>query len=203
MNNPAVLALDVDGVLNAGGRSGREIVRVAMRPEWVTALTDPEVIGRELELRIDRERDSRFLAAVEELGVEIVWCTTWEVAANEAIGPLYGLGPRDVLAVSSFYTGMRTPSQAKAAAIDHHFPDRHVLWLDDMACSCKHLWAGREDRAIVAPAAQWGLRTEERERVIRWCLDGSGQRSRRAREVLRDAGVPDRAARPVQVLGAG
>jgi hypothetical protein len=198
-----VLALDVDGVLNAEVGHMRELVRVAMREEWVTSLTNPGVVGKELELRIDRARDAQFLAAIESLGVEIVWCTTWEGAANEVIGPLYGLGPRDVLAVSEFVPERGDPVRAKVAAIEHHFPDRPVLWLDDLAWLVRYVWRGRADRKIVAPAAQWGLRRDDRERVLRWFMEVTGGEPRRARDVLREAGVPDGSLREIRVLGAG
>jgi hypothetical protein len=45
-----VLALDVDGVFNAEVGHMRELVRVAMRSEWVTSLTYPVVVGNGKEL---------------------------------------------------------------------------------------------------------------------------------------------------------
>lgn len=197
-----VLALDVDGVLNAEVGWERELVRVQMHDEWVTLLTNPAVIG-ELDLRIDRERDGRLLAALENLGVEIVWCTTWEHAANEAIGPLYGLGPRDVLAVSEFFTGLRTPIEAKQAAIEHHFGERRLVWLDDDAWMVRHRWTGLIRRKIIAPASMWGLRRHDRERVVRWYLQETGDPATRARDLLRDAGRPDGRHREVRILGVG
>jgi hypothetical protein len=181
----AVLALDVDGVLNATSRGSRALVVVRIRPEWVTTFTNPEVIDKDVELHIDRDRDGRFLAAVESLGVQIVWCTTWEDAANEAIGPLYGLGTLDVLPISDFETASGSPVDAKVAAIDAVFADRPVLWIDDDSWRVKHVWAGRTDRKMMAPAAHHGLRTADREHALRWLLRVTGRDPVGARGLLR------------------
>lgn len=202
MDRP-VVALDVDGVLNALGRTSRRPPQaVLMRSEWVTCLTNPAAAGQILPIRLDPDRDSRFLAALEAVGVQVVWCTTWETAANEAIGPLIGLGPRDVLAISEFAGHPPGPAAAKIAAIDHHFPDRRVLWLDDDALAARPQWAARADRTLLAPDRHRGLTTGVRLRALRWALAATGQDPHAAVGLLRDAGPPDRSPREARILGA-
>lgn len=196
-----VLALDVDGVLNATSGTNREPVTVQIEPAWASPFTNPDVIGRTVVLNIDRDRDARFLAAVESLRVEIVWCTTWEAAANTVIGPLYGIGPRDVLAISDFGDEAQRPIKAKIAAIDAVFAGRPVLWIDDESWAVRHIWTGRDDRRQIAPAAQHGLRTADRERALRWLLKRTGNDPARARHLLREAGTPDGTPREPVMLG--
>lgn len=202
MDSP-VVALDVDGVLNAlGSASGRPMQAVLMRDEWVTRLTNPSAAGQVLPIRLDPDRDGRLIAALEAVGVSIVWCTTWEAAANEAIGPLLGLGPRDVLAISQFARDTPSPVAAKLAAIDHHFPDRRVLWVDDDAWAARRQWAERADREFLAPDRESGLTTQLRLRALRWALSATGQDPRGADRLLRDPGPLDCSPREARILRA-
>ena len=134
MNNlPVVVALDVDGVLNTLNRmSDREVYPVVLEKRHATPLSNPHAIGRELHLRFDPENDRKFINQLHALGTHVVWCTTWEQAANELLCPLLGVEPFDVLAISD-WTHPDYPSAglAKAEGLAETFPNQAVCWIDD------------------------------------------------------------------------
>jgi len=175
-----VLALDVDGVLNAlSSASGRIPTAVHVDPGFATPMTNPAVVGSDVLLRLDPTRDAALLGAVEHLGVRVVWVTTWEVQANVSVGPLLGLGPRDVVAVHRWFSPGGSvygdsPVAAKASALDECFPSVPVLWLDDDAYYVARSWARPPDRAVRSPAARVGLTAADREFVVRWCAERTG-----------------------------
>jgi hypothetical protein len=62
---------------------------------------------------------------VEEHGVELVWCTTWERDANVHIGPHIGLPELPVIEFGF------TATDWKFGAVLRYAEDRPLVWLDD------------------------------------------------------------------------
>lgn len=121
----AILAVDVDGVLNAmsGGRPAKG---------WLDARVQVVTGERSMRLRIryNPSHGAQLLALAAEYGAELTWCTTWEELANEHIGPLVGLPelpwvPMDAAGFSE------SLGPVKARSIAAYAGDRPFCLLDD------------------------------------------------------------------------
>jgi hypothetical protein len=78
-------------------------------------------------VRLNPTHGPTLLALAERVGLELVWATTWEHEANEAIGPRIGL---PVLPVVEF--GLRIHARLwKWAAVAEFAGARPLAWLDD------------------------------------------------------------------------
>lgn len=131
-----VLAVDVDGVLNA----------LSTGPRPPDGWRDATVKG--FRIRHNPDHGRQLLAVAAGTGAELAWCTTWEDDANEHIAPLVGL-PRlpvvpmepgfaanDVLARAGFplrhkFSAHPSVGEVKAAAMAAWARDRPFCWLDD------------------------------------------------------------------------
>lgn len=139
-----VIALDIDGVLNAGG--------------------SPDALGEgwglhRVEIPAERIMDSPFTAAVPGRGMaltvclnpglhgpwitrmrqvaDVVWASTWEHAANYALPQLLGIDPLpvgiSVLCQKPRFGDARTRNTIawKRDAMHRAFPDLPWVWIDD------------------------------------------------------------------------
>lgn len=144
MNRPRpVVALDVDGVLNAATGTPHRVLLTAGEvghespfgifagwrpgdPAWSTELTvrlHPWHAG--WIRRLQRHAD-------------VCWATTWEARANLILAPLLGVDPLPVGVDTARFppTGRELGSGSpewKIRALADAYPDRPVLWVDDEA----------------------------------------------------------------------
>jgi len=145
-----VIAIAIDGVLNALGESAREEPRVTLVttviPAWATAdarfLSGRGMWNDPLRVCADPEHGV-WLRSVIARGVDVVWCTSWETAAPVVYGPLLGLPPLPVVRLTPVQgvlagRGTAQPVDYKAAALTHLFPGRPLVWLDDDNASYRH-----------------------------------------------------------------
>lgn len=165
MSTTPILAVDVDGVLNACNDG-------PPAPGW----EDARVRG--FRIRYNPGHGEKLLAVAAETGAELIWCTTWEELANECIGPLVGLPGLPFVPMEPGRAGLkfsqrRSVGVTKAAAMRAWAGDRPFCWLDDEPdaglelrdCPVPHLviqvdeWRGLQDRHL-EEARTWlaGLR---------------------------------------------
>ncbi len=93
-------------------------------------------------------------AALAEL-FEIVWATTWEHKANEAIAPLLGLPPLPVVEFGQARMG----DTWKLPAVAAFAGDRPRAWVDDELFADAHRWADRRDEPtlLIRPQSSVGI----------------------------------------------
>lgn len=143
MNDRPILAVDVDGVLNAcslGDPPG----------EWQDARVRPDGHGRGFRIRHNPGHGARLLAIAEETGAELIWCTTWEEMANQYIRQLVGLPELPWVPMEPGRAGRKFSEYAsvgatKAAAMRAYAGGRPFCWLDDEPD------AGDELRTLAVP----------------------------------------------------
>ncbi len=113
MPDQPVLAVDIDGVLNALGME-------APAPGWGDILVlRPD--GGLFRLRFNPGHGQQLLGLAAETGAELIWCSRWEEMANNVMSRVLGLPPLPWV-----------PMQAsKAAALRAFVGDRPVCWVDD------------------------------------------------------------------------
>jgi len=89
---------------------------------------------------------------------DVVWATTWEHKANEAISPLLGL-PR--LPVVEFGTS-RSGDTWKLAKVAERAGDRPLAWVDDELFADARAWAEQREPAtlLLRPSSSVGLTDE-------------------------------------------
>jgi hypothetical protein len=137
------LFLDVDGPLNPYGADAAHIPD-GYETHWIT----PRGEQSPLPVRLNPAHGPRLLALAERVGLELVWATTWEHEANEAIGPRIGL---PVLPVVEF--GLRIHARLwKWAAVAEYAGTRPLAWLDDDFTR----W---QDNSAGFVAARYGIET--------------------------------------------
>jgi HAD domain in Swiss Army Knife RNA repair proteins len=144
MSTKPILAVDMDGVLNACN-SG------APAPGW----QDTRVRG--FRIRYNPGHGPRLLAIAEETDAELTWCTTWEALANEDIAPLVGLPELPWVPMEPGHAGQkfserRSVGRIKARAMAAYAGDRPFCWLDDEPDAASEL------AACPVPAPQDGPR---------------------------------------------
>lgn len=118
-----LLAVDVDGVLNAVSRG-----------EPPDGWRDTRKIG--FRIRYNPEHGGQLLAIAAECGAELVWCTTWEDLANQHIRQLVGLPELPWVPMAPGRNGLKFSQHAsvgctKAAALRAYAGTRPFCWLDD------------------------------------------------------------------------
>lgn len=119
-----ILAVDVDGVLNAMSRG-------TPPKGW----EDHKVLG--FRIRINLGHGAALLALAAEHGAELTWCTTWEELANQHIAPLIGLAATlPVVPMAPGRKGLKFSQVAsvghtKAVALREYAGERPFVWLDD------------------------------------------------------------------------
>jgi hypothetical protein len=118
-----ILAVDVDGVLNACNDG-------PPAPGW----QDTRAQG--FRIRFNPGHGARLLAIAEETGAELVWCTTWEEMANQYIRQLVGLPelpwvPMEPGRAGQKFSEHRSVGMTKAMAMRAYAGTRPFCWLDD------------------------------------------------------------------------
>lgn len=149
-----ILLLDVDGVLNPD--------RLPDDWEFEPRFQSDEESGG-LPLDLSREMG----AAIEEVGFDMRWLTTWGEYANTNIGPHFGWRAMPVAAEPY----KEHPYFWKVLAVQRLLaePGPLVVWIDDEADKFVNLFGEYEAldphyRLIyVAPNPRWGLRREHLE----------------------------------------
>lgn len=157
-----ILAVDVDGVLNALSRG---------------PLKDGQAEADAMSFRIRYRRDygARLLAVAEETGAELVWCTTWQDKANEWIAPLVGLPELPWVDLKTGYAGYKfsqavPPGMAKSRALMIHAGNRPFAWLDDDARP-EHLAGHQAPCHLVQVNSHDGLTERDLMEARQWLLD--------------------------------
>lgn len=165
-----ILAIDVDGVLNA-------ISNGKPMKGWL----DTRALG--FRIRYNPGHGAKLLAVGEDTGAELVWCITWEERANEHIAPLVGLPElpwvpmepgRDAVVAASLH-GDRQPGTryhsigaAKAAAMRAYADSRPFCWLDDEPDAAEALRSCAAPHLVVRIPEHTGLQDEHLERARTW-----------------------------------
>jgi hypothetical protein len=141
MVRPPVLALDLDGVLNAlDPPAGAGWERHDIHVPASTLPDSPFIRGHgteDVDVTIHlHPRHGPWIRSLLAGGVEVVWITTWEHAANAHIAPLLGIPPLPVVSLTptrlSYVLSLDTAS-AKLDRLDDQFGDRCLVWIDDLA----------------------------------------------------------------------
>ena len=163
-----VVALDIDGVLNA--RSAQE--GFVHREVTVKAgvVCSPFFAGHgERDVTVSTSVDRKVVDWVVSLSetVSVVWATSWEDAANTVFAPAVGL-PQFPVAVSS---SEHPPSWGQVSRGELAFwkgdilaalyPRRPLVWIDDMAASHRdNVWRHPDDdehTLVVVPDPATGI----------------------------------------------
>ena len=125
MADPALLLLDVDGVLvPVGPGDGTEMV---------------EALGAGGGIRYSAALPAR-LATLAEM-FSLVWCTSWGQEANEVLCPLFGLPPLPVIDFGDLT--FRVGQTWKLPTIRTYVRDRPFAAIDDEFGADAHRWASR------------------------------------------------------------
>lgn len=159
-----ILAVDVDGVLNALGRGALD---EGWRDEQVTAF------GHSLRIRCNPAHGARLLAIAAETGAELVWCTTWEEMANQRIAPLVGLPELPWVPMAPGFAGLRfsecrSVGSTKAKAMAAYAAGRPFCWLDDEPDAAFELLGHPTPHLVVQVACEDGLQDEHFEQARSW-----------------------------------
>lgn len=138
-----VIAVDLDGVLNALGCGARAKDGVSMVdtviPAWAGAegkfLNGHGKWNVPVRVAVDPAHGT-WIRSLIARGVDVVWCTSWETAAPIVYGSLLGLPPLPVIRLTPVQgvlagRGSVKPVDYKAAALASLFPGRPLVWLDD------------------------------------------------------------------------
>jgi hypothetical protein len=116
-----ILAVDVDGVLNA-------ISSGEPPPGW------RDTRARGFRIRHNPAHGARLMAIAGECGAELVWCTTWEELANQHIRQLVGLPELPWVPMEPGrrkFSEYASVGMTKAAAMRAYAGHRPFCWLDD------------------------------------------------------------------------
>lgn len=137
-----VVALDVDGVLNACAPSSpRPVHQVVLAPGDLPAspfVSPRDLAGATLELRLDVAADQAFIRELATRA-EVVWATTWEDLANKVVAPALGIDPLPLgvcAALDPARFGEARSGDAiswKCRALSRRYAGRHVVLVDDLA----------------------------------------------------------------------
>lgn len=114
---PALLFLDIDGVLAPLGRGGDPSLRLLQWSGWNPSIRyDPEVLA--------------FLSALRATGLcEIEWLTSWQDEANPCFARV-GFGPFKTHFQQDAYDDIWWKSKVVERALLRH-PTRAIAWIDD------------------------------------------------------------------------
>ena len=157
-----ILAVDVDGVLNAisGGKPA---------PGWRETKADG------FRIRFNPSHGARLLAIAEETGAELVWCTTWEKLANQYIRQLVGLPELPYVPMEPGRAGRKFSEYAsvgamKAQAMRAYAGDRPFCWLDDEPDAADELRSLAVPHLVVHVDDETGLQDEHFTMARAWLL---------------------------------
>jgi hypothetical protein len=156
-----VLAIDVDGVLNACGHGDPP-------PGW----RDVRIAG--LRVRCNPAHGAQLLVIALESDAELAWCTFREQAANEHVSPLLGLPDLPWVPMAPGRAGLkfsqyRPLGVIKAIALAAWAGDRPVCWLEDepdagAALAARH----RAPHLVIEVDERAGLQEAHLERARAW-----------------------------------
>ncbi len=159
MNRPLLL-LDVDGVLNPWLMrrlpEGYQHHEISIFDVILAAWHGPAI-----------------LELCEQAGLDLVWATTWEDAANREIAPRVGL-PADLPWIE-FSDGEYDDFAAtrKLSAVEQWVGDRACVWIDDDLWADAWGWAAERTKAgtptlLVQPHPEEGLVRAHLEAIASW-----------------------------------
>jgi hypothetical protein len=154
-----LVLIDVDGVLNPTF-SAAQRRRLAYHHGWLQRRAC--VDGLALRVFVNPAHGAMLRRLARETGAELAWGTTWEEAANYAIGPLIGLPVLPVAPVRGF--------AHKAEGIVPWTRGRPFAWLDDepdAAQACARI-AGAQPHLVVGVDEHEGLAEAHVEAVRAW-----------------------------------
>lgn len=192
-----VLALDVDGVVNAD--VGEE------RPVTISAAGQPDSPFFRSSHGVDVQGSVFLVPGVgawirQMLEVaDVVWATTWEDLANEVVAPLLGIDPLPVACRVAEHPPKfgwvrnGNPEAWKADVLAQRFAGRPLAWVDDLAWAydlrrygdadegARVLFDWRATRGsapaptlVVVPDERVGLTEAEMGRIGRFLTDPAG-----------------------------
>lgn len=185
----AVVALDIDGVLNRLGAhdvltGGWEEHAASIGAEHLPG--SPFVTGHgehdlDLLLVVNPGLHGPWITALRRRA-DVVWATTWENAANAVLAPLLGIEPLPVgisVAVQKPRFGDAINGDVagwKAFALETAFEGRPLVWIDDMNGSRAQSWWGRQGQPtrVVTCDSEAGLTAEQMAAVDAWVDGGAG-----------------------------
>lgn len=159
-----ILAVDVDGVLNALSRGEPD-------PDWRD--TQVTAFGHSLRIRHNPAHGAQLLAIAAETGAELVWCTTWEEMAVQRIAPLVGLPDMPWVPMAPGFAGLRftecrSVGYTKARAMAAYAGDRPFCWLDDEPDAALELLGHPVPHLVVQVEPMEGLQDEHFEQARQW-----------------------------------
>lgn len=174
---PVVVALDVDGVLNAFKLSPRrQEHKIYVPPEAVPrspyVQRDVPGGGITLTIRIDPS-DGEWVTSLRQRA-EVVWATTWEDAANVVLAPLLGteplaVGARSVEEQPRFGELRYGDSTSwKQRVLSRRYRHHPIVFVDDRASHHGRDLAPRAPSLIVSPDPDVGLTGREKARIERF-----------------------------------
>lgn len=158
--------LDVDGVINAIGRTHPEPKHTGF-PEYKSIMANGYQIAYAPELITMLNA----LAARDD--VTIKWLTTWEHDAAKILSPLIGLDGADWEVLTGDLHQWGGPDWWKLAAIRADVEATSpaaVVWIDDDISLERQAmnWArNRDDVTLISPFAKYGLTTEDLTKIYR------------------------------------
>lgn len=160
MTERPILAVDVDGVLNAISHGKPE-------PGWQDAR------GGSFRITYNPGHGARLLAIAEETGAELTWCTTWEEMANRYIRQLVGLPelpwvPMEPGRAGQKFSEHRSVAMTKAMAMRAYAGARPFCWLDDEPDAADELRSCPVPHLVVYVAESRGLQDEHFEAARSW-----------------------------------
>ena len=164
-----ILAVDVDGVLNA--------LTIGPAPAgW----QDTKAGG--FRIRYNPDHGARLLAIAAECGAELIWCTTWEKMANDHIRQLVGLPelpwvPMEPGRAGRKFSQYASVGMTKAAAMRIYAGDRPFCWLDDEPDAAAELRSHLVPHLVVTVASDLGLQEEHFTAARTWLADLPGGES--------------------------
>lgn len=191
-----VVALDIDGVLSplvyvlpgddpavpAGFVERQVTIRAGMAES-------PFVLGgglRDVTVRVRvNPAHGEWIRDLLARGVEVVWATTWERAANACYAPLLGLPPLPLGVeyvadcASGAWPGDRrgaTSDEWKAAALRWRFAGRPLVWIDDTSAAWadERNWRDGAPTLVITPRDDVGLTAEQMREVDGWLAAVTG-----------------------------
>ncbi|MGH3423596.1 MAG: HAD domain-containing protein [Nocardioidaceae bacterium] len=157
---PPIVAVDVDGTLNA--------LSLYPRPGFSVY----EVNGYRLQLC--RPLGERLTRVANAFGAELVWATTWEDDANTKIAHKVGLPP--TLPVIHFTRARPAGLTWKLASVARYVAERPLAWLDDDLDEDAFAWAAaRSDDGVPSLLVQTdpltGVTDDDLDRLEGWLRD--------------------------------
>jgi HAD domain in Swiss Army Knife RNA repair proteins len=164
-----ILAIDVDGVLNALNAG-------PPAPGWCDTQVAPNGRpGRGFRIRHNPAHGARLTALAAETGAELTWCTTWEHLANQHIRHLAGLPELPWVPMEPGHAGEkfsegRPVGKVKAMAIRAYAGDRPFCWLDDEPDAATELYTCTTPHCVIEVDGRYGLQDDHLKGARTWLL---------------------------------